>query len=69
MVLAEYRRRGVASMLWRAVERIVQEIGAWRTRLCVEADNEIARNFYRSVGLEERSLILCERRPRRAEGD
>jgi len=60
MVLAEYRRRGVASALWRSAQSLAQEIGAWRIRLCVDADNHAAREFYRIVGLQENPLVLCQ---------
>lgn len=64
MVLDEYRRRGVASALWREVHLLAQETGAWRIRLCVDPDNVAAREFYRSVGLEEDPQVLCQQKPR-----
>lgn len=65
MVLAEYRRRGVARALWREVQCIAKEIGAWRIRLNVGSDNHAAREFYRSVGLQETSLVLCQEIPKK----
>jgi len=61
LVLAEYRRRGVATALWREVQSLAQEIGASRIRLLVDADNHAAREFYRNVGLQEVPLMLCQR--------
>jgi ribosomal protein S18 acetylase RimI-like enzyme len=63
MVLPAYRRAGVASALWREVEAISVEIGAWRIRLCVDADNAAARAFYQDMGLKEHALILCQKEP------
>ena len=60
MVLAEYRRRGVASALWQEVQSIAREIGAWRIRLCVDPDNQAARELYRRVGLKESPILLCQ---------
>jgi len=65
MVLEEHRRRGVATALWTEVQRIAQEIGAWRIRLTVDPGNDGARAFYRSVGLTERPLVMCEQNPRK----
>jgi len=60
MVLAEYRRRGVANALWQEVQSIAREIGAWRIRLCVDPDNQAARELYRRVGLKESPILLCQ---------
>jgi GNAT superfamily N-acetyltransferase len=63
MVLAKYRRRGVGRALWREIECIARQIGAWRIRLCVDSGNEIAREFYGGLGLQETPLILCQKAP------
>jgi ribosomal protein S18 acetylase RimI-like enzyme len=60
MVLRQYRRRGVASALLLEAQAIAREIGAWRIRLCVEPDNQTARELYRKVGLEEIPILLCQ---------
>ena len=64
MVLAEFRRRGIASALWQEVQRLATELGVWRIRVTVRPDNQSARAFYRSVGLRESSLVLCEQDPK-----
>ena len=64
MVLGEYRRRGVASALWQGIQCLAREIGAWRIRVTVEPDNDGARQFYRSVGLQESPLVLCQQKPK-----
>jgi len=63
MVLAEHRRRGVASALWQEVQSLATEIGAWRIRVMVDPDNDPAREFYRSVGLQESPAVLCQQAP------
>ena len=63
MVLSEYRRHGVGSALWHEIERIAHEVDAWRIRLCVDSDNKAAREFYRSLGLHETPLFLCQQTP------
>jgi ribosomal protein S18 acetylase RimI-like enzyme len=64
MVLTEFRRRGIASALWQEVHRLATELGVWRVRVMVNPDNQGARDFYRSVGLQERPLVLCEQEPK-----
>ena len=63
-VLCGFRRRGVATALWQETKCLAREIGAWRIRLTVRPGNEGARAFYRSVGLEESPLFLCEQEVR-----
>jgi len=63
MVLNVFRRRGVATALWEEVHRLAREIGAWRIRVTVDPDNDGARQFYRSVGLRESPVVLCQQQP------
>lgn len=63
MVLDEFRRRKVATALWQEVHAVAREIGAWRVRVTVGPDNNGAREFYQSVGLEESPLVLCQQKP------
>jgi GNAT superfamily N-acetyltransferase len=60
MVLGPYRRRGIATALWREAQAIAREIGAWRIRLLVETENQAARSFRRKMGLGENPLVLCQ---------
>jgi [ribosomal protein S18]-alanine N-acetyltransferase len=52
-VAPAYRRRGLASDLLAAVERLAGEDGATRLLLEVRADNATATAFYESRGFEE----------------
>jgi ribosomal protein S18 acetylase RimI-like enzyme len=47
------RGRGIGTELMLAAERIARERGRTSLRLEVRADNEVAREFYRSLGYEE----------------
>lgn len=62
MVLSEFRRRGVATALWKELHRLADEVRAWRIRVAVDPGNDGARQFYRSVGLQESPLVLCQQK-------
>jgi ribosomal protein S18 acetylase RimI-like enzyme len=52
-VLAEYRRRGVATEIMAAAENFVRRRGRTRIALGVNLDNEVAYGLYRQLGYRE----------------
>ena len=60
-VLPEHRRKGVAKALWAEVEAIAREVGAAEIQLTVNAGNDAARAFYRTVGMKETPLFHCRK--------
>ena len=57
-VLKSHRRRGIGHLLVAECERLARKAGQRWLRLGVLANNESARSFYASLGLEERFLSL-----------
>ena len=62
-VRAEHRRRGVASALTAAAERVARARGFDRLRLTVSADSEPAQALYRGLGYADAGVA-----PRRVKG-
>lgn len=57
-VLEPFRRRGVATRLFRQIQDTASEIGAERMDLMVWAFNAPALAFYKSLGMQEQRIVL-----------
>jgi ribosomal protein S18 acetylase RimI-like enzyme len=56
-VLPEFRGLGVAQDMLAAIERRLAQAGARRVRLCVLADNHVARSAYARAGFAPHEVI------------
>lgn len=59
-VKPEFRSKGVARSLIKKMENYFRKTGCVNIRLCVMADNKIARLAYKRMGFEERDLELAK---------
>lgn len=57
-VLEPFRRRGIATRLFRQIQDTASEIGAERMDLMVWAFNAPALAFYKSLGMKEQRIVL-----------
>ena len=57
-VLEPFRRRGIATRLFRQIQDTASEIGAERMDLMVWAFNAPALAFYKSLGMQEQRIVL-----------
>lgn len=57
-VLEPFRRRGIATRLFRQMQDTASEIGAERMDLMVWAFNAPALAFYKSLGMKEQRIVL-----------
>ena len=58
IVLEPFRRRGIATSLFRQIQDTASEIGAERMDLMVWAFNAPALAFYKSLGMKEQRIVL-----------
>ena len=64
-VLAEHRRRGIASALMRVAVDLARELGLAGIRLLTRPDNRPARAFYESLGYQHSETLLYQLRVER----
>lgn len=63
-VLRAFRRQGIAKALLQTALALGTSLSAEGVRLIVDAENEAARQLYRSCGFTEGEQIFCQRRYR-----
>ncbi len=54
------QRRGVATRLMRDAFALASELGCAQTWVTTEADNDVARAFYESLGVRPRDVVMYE---------
>jgi ribosomal protein S18 acetylase RimI-like enzyme len=57
-----YRRRGLATLLVRDVERRLRALGCRKVNLLIEPDNLSVQQFYETLGYGRDGLVFMERR-------
>jgi len=60
-VAPEHRRKGLGVALMDAAETWLRSLGAPKLQLMIRDDNEAARGFYESLGLERQQVAVFGR--------
>ena len=54
----KYRKKGIATLLYKEFEQIAKQSGAYQVRLCLWSFNREAEAFYRKMGMNEQRVIM-----------
>lgn len=60
IVSKNYRGKGTGRVLFERVEKYAQDKGIDRVKLNVNTQNELARKFYKEMGLSEEEIIMVK---------